>query len=65
MNILVNGKPRKVAATTLADVVAELGYAGARVATAHAGEFVPSQSRPECQIRDGEKVEILGPMQGG
>ncbi|MDB5370592.1 MAG: thiS [Roseomonas sp.] len=65
MNIIVNGKPRTVAATTLAEMLAELGYAGLRVATAHDSEFVPAVRRAECRLRDGDKVEILGPMQGG
>lgn len=65
MTIIVNGKPRNVAATNLADMLAELGYAGAPVATAHAGEFVPVAQRAARGLRDGDAVEILGPRQGG
>lgn len=65
MNITVNGKPRDVAATTLAGVLEELGYTGPRVATARAGEFVPAARRAECRLREGDVVEILAPMQGG
>jgi sulfur carrier protein len=65
MNIIVNGKPRTVAATTLAEMLTELGYTGPRVATAHDNEFVPAARRAECRLRDGDLVEIVGPMQGG
>jgi sulfur carrier protein len=65
MNIIVNGKPRSVAATTLAEVLAELGYTNSRIATAHDSEFVPAERRAACRLKEGDKVEILGPMQGG
>lgn len=65
MNIIVNGKPRSVAATTLAEVLEELGYTGPRVATALSSEFVPAARRAECRLSEGDVVEILGPMQGG
>jgi sulfur carrier protein len=65
MNIIVNGKPRTVAAATLDAVLEELGYAAPRVATARAGEFVPAARRAECRLSEGDVVEILGPMQGG
>ncbi len=65
MNITVNGKPRSVAATTLAGVLEELGYAGPRVATALASTFIPAARRAECRLSEGDVVEILGPMQGG
>jgi sulfur carrier protein len=65
MTIIVNGKPRTVAAATLDEMLTELGYAGARVATAHGGEFIPAGQRAACRLREGDKVEVLGPMQGG
>ena len=65
MNIIVNGKPRSVAAATLAEVLEELGYAAPRVATALASEFVPAARRAGCRLNEGDVVEILGPMQGG
>ena len=65
MQIVVNGEPCDVAATTLAGVLAELGYGGARLATALDGDFVPAGRRAACALRDGCAVEILAPRQGG
>ncbi|MBO1073811.1 sulfur carrier protein ThiS [Roseomonas marmotae] len=65
MTIIVNGKARTVTSTDLAGILEELGYSGARVATAHGGEFVPASHRAACRLRDGDRVEILAPMQGG
>lgn len=63
--IEVNGEPREVAATTLATLLAELGLAEARVATAVNGSFVPAGTRAQRAIMAGDRVEILSPMQGG
>lgn len=63
--IEVNGEPREVAATTLVALLAELGLAEARVATAVNGSFVPASIRAQREITAGDRVEILSPMQGG
>jgi sulfur carrier protein len=66
MKIEVNGEARElIAATTLADALVELGWGAARVATALNGEFVPAASRATQPLRDGDRVEVLAPMQGG
>lgn len=65
MRIEVNGAARTVTATTLADLLAELGMADARVATAVNGSFVPATLRQSRAIVAGDRVEILSPMQGG
>ena len=65
MRIEVNGETRDVAATTLADALAELGLGAAKVATALNGEFVPASARATHPLRDGDRVEVLAPMQGG
>ncbi|WP_323990993.1 sulfur carrier protein ThiS [Nguyenibacter sp. L1] len=65
MRILVNEEPRDVAAVTLAAVLDELGYGGARVATAVNGDFVPAARRGALHLDEGARVEILAPMQGG
>jgi sulfur carrier protein len=65
MTIIVNGKPREVKAATLDEVLAELGYNGAHVATAHRGEFVPAAARAACRLEEGDRVEILSPIGGG
>ncbi|GBD55689.1 sulfur carrier protein ThiS [Gluconobacter wancherniae] len=65
MNINVNGEPHEVRAQTLAAVLEELGYGGARVATALNGNFVPAGLRSSQNLREGAELEILAPMQGG
>lgn len=65
MTIIVNGKPCVVSATTLAGILVELGYGGARVATALGGDFIPNSRRANSAVREGDIVEILAPMQGG
>ncbi|MFC3167471.1 MULTISPECIES: sulfur carrier protein ThiS [Paracoccus] len=64
MRITINGSPRDVAATTLAEALAEANLTG-RIATALNGTFVPATLRETTPIRDGDAIEALAPMQGG
>lgn len=65
MKITVNGTPHEVAADQLHDILAELGYGDARVATAVNESFVPSGLRATQMLEPGDRLEILAPMQGG
>ena len=65
MQILVNSEPREIEGPTLADLLRELGFAGAVVATAVNGNFVPVGQRPTRELREADRVEVLAPMQGG
>jgi sulfur carrier protein len=65
VKILVNGAWRDMGAADLAEALKELGYADSVVATAVNGEFVPAGSRPSARLADGDRLEILAPMQGG
>ncbi len=65
MKILVNGAWRDTGAPDLAGALVELGYADAVVATALNGEFVPAGARPDARLSDGDRLEVLAPMQGG
>jgi len=65
MRILVNGASHEVGAADLAAALEELGYGGAVVATAVNGEFVPAAQRRTARIADGDRIEVLAPMQGG
>lgn len=58
-----HGSPDDV--PTLAMVLEQLGYAHSLVATALNGEFVPARSRGGVSVRDGDRIEVLAPMQGG
>ena len=65
MKIIVNGQSLDVTATLLDAALGELGYGDARVATALNGEFVPRPARANTSLGDGDRLEILAPMQGG
>ena len=65
MRILVNGAWRESAAAELSAVLAELGYGDSVVTTAVNGEFVAAALRPHTRLADGDRLEVLAPMQGG
>ena len=65
MNLLVNGEIRELEATTLASALEALDYAKATVATALNGEFVPARARAATPVKEGDRIEILAPRQGG
>jgi sulfur carrier protein len=65
VKVLVNGDWREMGAVDLATALVELGYGEAVVATAVNGEFVPATSRQGAQLAEGDRIEVLAPMQGG
>lgn len=65
MRILVNGVWRETAGRELAAALDELGYGGRSVATAINGEFVATEARSGTPLAEGDRVEVLAPMQGG
>ncbi|MFO1105414.1 MAG: sulfur carrier protein ThiS [Amaricoccus sp.] len=65
MRIVLNGEPREIGARALHDALAELGFAGATIATAVNGRFVPATARMATVLDDGDRVEVLAPRQGG
>ncbi|MEM7056155.1 MAG: sulfur carrier protein ThiS [Pseudomonadota bacterium] len=65
MKIILNGEPRDVTASRLSDLMEELGFAGAKVATAVNEDFVPAGARAQTKLAEGDRLEVLAPMQGG
>jgi len=65
MKIQLNGNAIDIAASTLLEVVEELGYDGAVVATAINKSFVPRTERAGIALRSGDVIEIVTPMKGG
>ena len=65
MKILVNGDWRDVSSVDMASLLQELGYGESVVATALNGEFVPTATRAGAEVREGDRLEVLAPMQGG
>ena len=62
---VVNGERVQARAATLGDLIAELGYGGAKVATAVNGAFVPQRTRFETRLAAADRIEIVAPRQGG
>ncbi len=65
MRILVNGAWRETHAPELSGALVELGYGDSIVTTAVNGEFVAVVARARTPLTDGDRVEVLAPMQGG
>ena len=65
MMIDVNGAARKIDAANLAAALEQLGWGGARVATALNGRFIPVTARPDTPLSAGDRLEVLSAMQGG
>ncbi|WP_320672208.1 sulfur carrier protein ThiS [Patulibacter defluvii] len=64
--VIVNGEPRPDAGRTVAELVAALGVRGGRgIAVAVDGEVVPRGGWEQRTLRAGERVEVLGAIQGG
>jgi sulfur carrier protein len=66
MEIIVNGAVREVSSgATLAAALEQLGFGAAVVASALNGEFVPAAARMQTLLSQGDRLEVLAPMQGG
>jgi sulfur carrier protein len=65
MKIQVNGAWREVRADALAGALEDLGYGDSVVSTAVNGEFVAVRERPHTVLSEGDRLEVLAPMQGG
>jgi sulfur carrier protein len=65
MRIIVNDESHETAAATVATALDELGFAAAVVATALNGEFVPTGQRSQTPLVEGDRLDVLAPMQGG
>lgn len=64
MKIVLNGDALEVEATTLTALLEERGLSG-RVATAVNEEFVQASLRGNHKLKEGDRVEVVAPMQGG
>lgn len=65
MNIQINGANNVVKSDTIFDLLIELNYGDAVVATALNGDFIPETLRKNTSLKNGDQIEILAPMQGG
>jgi sulfur carrier protein len=68
MTIELNGEPIELrSGASVADVVASIGAGAERrgVAVAVNGEVVPRSAWDQTRLADGQKVEVVGAIQGG
>ena len=65
MKLTVNGEALELDAGNLVDLLAKLDYEGDWLATAVNGDLVPREERSSQALNDGDRIEILSPMQGG
>lgn len=65
LEVVVNGEPARTRSKTLAELLVELGYGDAKVATARNGDFVPLRKRDTIELSSGDAIEIVSPRQGG
>lgn len=65
MKLIVNGEPEDCPAATLAELLSALEYEGDWLATAVNGDLVHREDRARHQLKQGDRIEILSPMQGG
>jgi sulfur carrier protein len=63
--ITINGAPREVASTTLAELLDEVGAARRGSAAAVDREVIPRSEWGSFTLQDGQSVEILTAVQGG
>ena len=65
MKITVNGEAHEVEAATLAELLVALDYEGGWLATAVNSDLVHTANRVEFKLSEGDRIEVLSPMQGG
>ena len=65
MQVHVNGKRLDVVAETLAALLRELDYDDHHVATALNQNFIRRTDRSQTRLKDGDRIEIVSPRQGG
>ncbi|MCF1463355.1 sulfur carrier protein ThiS [Agrobacterium vitis] len=65
MKLIVNGEPLDCSAHSLSALLKQLDYEGEWLATAINGDLVHAEDRQDCVLNEGDRIEILSPMQGG
>jgi sulfur carrier protein len=65
MRLTINGDVHQIDAKYLSDVLILLEFEGKWLATAVNGELIHRNERQHCQLDNGDRIEILAPMQGG
>lgn len=65
MRIIINGEQCEVEADLLDQILVERGFTNPHSATAVNSTFVHKQNRPVTRLKEGDRVEIVAPIEGG
>lgn len=66
MQIVINGEAQQVQnASTVAELLQQLGYRGNQFAVALNGEFVQRASYGQNTLSEGDMLDIVAPVVGG
>lgn len=65
MYIFINGEHTAVAATTLEQLVIELGFQGKRIAIEMDGQLITKSRHATTLLTDDAKIEIIHAVGGG
>lgn len=66
MQVIVNGEPMMLAeACSVADLLNHLTLTGRRIAVEVNLEIVPRSQHGQHQLREGDRVEVVGAIGGG
>lgn len=65
MQCVVNGESIEATATTLGQLLIDLGYEKKKVVVALNQTFVPNSDWSSCLINPGDQLEILAAIAGG
>lgn len=65
INLTVNGESRRSAASTIAELVGELGLKPEKVAVERNGTIVPRSTLGEAALAEGDVLEIVHFVGGG
>lgn len=65
MDLIVNGEAKRASAQSVRALLAELAYEGGFFAVAVNQNVVPRRDWDQPVLKDGDKIEIVSPRQGG
>ena len=66
ITVSINGSTRQLPdSTSVAELIADMGFTGKRIALERNGEIVPRSSFATQRLGDGDKLEVVVAVGGG
>jgi sulfur carrier protein len=65
MDLIVNGETRRASAQSVRALLTELAYEGSFFAVAVNQNVVPRRDWDQPVLKNGDRIEIVSPRQGG